>query len=184
MGDTLINVNGEDLLVSSCYIEECEFATTVYNFQVGDYHTYFVGECNVWVHNAQCGGSYEDVRKLNKEDNLGKPRKEQMDAHHMPAHDAYPDSIKNKLGTYDNRVNGPSISMDSTDHTKTYSYGRGKAAKEYRAKQKELIEKGNIQEAFNMDVADIKAKFPNKYDSSIDEAKKYLNKLLKEGKVK
>ena len=52
MGDTLISVNGEDLLVSSCYIEECEFATTVYNFQVEDYHTYFVGECAVWVHNA------------------------------------------------------------------------------------------------------------------------------------
>jgi len=40
------------LLVSSCYSEECEFATTVYNFQVEDYHTYFVGESNVWVHNA------------------------------------------------------------------------------------------------------------------------------------
>ena len=52
-GDTLISVNGEDLLVSSCYIEECEFATTVYNFQVEDYHTYFVGESNVWVHNAE-----------------------------------------------------------------------------------------------------------------------------------
>ncbi len=53
-GDTLISVNGEDLLVSSCYIEECEFATTVYNFQVEDYHTYFVGECEVWVHNRTC----------------------------------------------------------------------------------------------------------------------------------
>ena len=52
VGDTLISVNDEDLLVSSCYIEECEFATTVYNFQVEDYHTYFVGECEVWVHNA------------------------------------------------------------------------------------------------------------------------------------
>ncbi|MBQ3138778.1 MAG: hypothetical protein IJB68_04605, partial [Ruminococcus sp.] len=52
--DTLISVNGNDLLVSSCYIEECEFATTVYNFQVEDYHTYFVGECGVWVHNRTC----------------------------------------------------------------------------------------------------------------------------------
>ena len=51
-GNTLISVNGEDLIVSDCIIEECEFATTVYNFQVEDYHIYFVGECNVWVHNA------------------------------------------------------------------------------------------------------------------------------------
>ena len=52
-GDTLISVNGEDLLVPSCYIEEREH-TTVYNFQVEDYHTYFVGECGVWVHNRTC----------------------------------------------------------------------------------------------------------------------------------
>jgi hypothetical protein len=26
----------------------------VYNFQVEDYHTYYVGENGVWVHNAQC----------------------------------------------------------------------------------------------------------------------------------
>ena len=52
MGDTLISVNGNDLIVSDCIIEECENPETVYNFQVEDYHTYFVGECAVWVHNA------------------------------------------------------------------------------------------------------------------------------------
>ena len=39
VGDTLVSVNGEDLLVDDCYIEECETSTTVYNFQVEDYHT-------------------------------------------------------------------------------------------------------------------------------------------------
>src|SRR5690606_5809188 len=29
--------------------------TTVYNVEVEDFHTYFVGEGGVWVHNA-CGG--------------------------------------------------------------------------------------------------------------------------------
>ena len=52
-GDTLISVNGNDLIVSDCIIEECENPETVYNFQVEDYHTYFVGECAVWVHNAE-----------------------------------------------------------------------------------------------------------------------------------
>ena len=107
-----------------------------------------------------------------------------MDAHHMPAHNAYPDDVKNKVGTYDKKVNGPSISMDSPDHTKTSSYGRSNTAKEYRAKQNELIKEGKIQEAFNMDVDDIKSKFPGKYDSSIDEAQQCLDKLLKDGKVK
>ncbi len=56
VGDKLISVNGEDLTVDDCYIEECEVSTTVYNFQVEDYHTYFVGENKVWVHNAECIG--------------------------------------------------------------------------------------------------------------------------------
>ena len=30
-------------------------AQTVYNFEVEDYHTYFVGNSEVWVHNANCG---------------------------------------------------------------------------------------------------------------------------------
>ena len=149
-----------------------------------DFHTYYVGENCVWVHNAKCGGSYEKVKKLNKEDNCGKSRREQSDAHHMPANDAYPDDVKNKVEIYDKRVNGPSISMKSPDHTKTASYGRTKSAKEYRAKQNELIKEGKMQEAFNMDVADIKSKFPGKYDSSIEAAQQCLDKLLKDGKVK
>lgn len=53
VGDRLVSVNGEDLSVDDCYIEECDFPTTVYNFQVEDYHTYFVGQSAVWVHNAE-----------------------------------------------------------------------------------------------------------------------------------
>lgn len=53
MDDTLISVNGNDLIVSDCIIEECENPETVYNFQVEDYHTYFVGECALWVHNVE-----------------------------------------------------------------------------------------------------------------------------------
>lgn len=58
VGDKLISVNGEDLTVDDCYIEECEVSTTVYNFQVEDYHTYFVGENKVWVHNAEYGNGH------------------------------------------------------------------------------------------------------------------------------
>ena len=32
------------------------FRTTVYNIEIEDYHTYFVGEHGVWVHNANCDG--------------------------------------------------------------------------------------------------------------------------------
>ena len=30
------------------------YTTTVYNFEVEDWHTYFVGKMGVWVHNTNC----------------------------------------------------------------------------------------------------------------------------------
>ena len=67
MGDTLISVNGNDLIVSDCIIEEFENPETVYNFQVEDYHTYFVGACGIWVHNAQrCFSSSKDMYEATK----------------------------------------------------------------------------------------------------------------------
>ena len=54
VGDKLINVKGKDLIVEALEIEQCENPVTVYNFNVEDYHTYFVGENAVWVHNKNC----------------------------------------------------------------------------------------------------------------------------------
>ena len=52
IGDELLDVTGNILLVENFAIELTEKPVTVYNFQVEDFHTYFVGECGVWVHNA------------------------------------------------------------------------------------------------------------------------------------
>ena len=46
-------MNGEDLVIENFFIEEVAEPVDVYNFQVEDYHTYFVGDCAVWVHNAE-----------------------------------------------------------------------------------------------------------------------------------
>ena len=98
VGDKLISVNGEDLVIEKFFIEETAEPVDVYNLQVEDYHTYFVGDCAVWVHNAECGGSYKDVKKKNAEENHGKAKRDPKDAHHMPAHDAYPDYVKTRIG--------------------------------------------------------------------------------------
>ena len=47
-------MNGEDLVIVKFFIEETAESVSVYNFQVEDYHTYFVGESAVWVHNSEC----------------------------------------------------------------------------------------------------------------------------------
>jgi len=54
VGDKLVSVNGEDLIVEDYHIELTEEPVSVYNFQVEDFHTYFVGDCAVWVHNKNC----------------------------------------------------------------------------------------------------------------------------------
>ena len=54
VGDRLISVNGDDLLIEDYYTELTEEPVSVYNFQVENFHTYFVGDCAVWVHNKNC----------------------------------------------------------------------------------------------------------------------------------
>jgi hypothetical protein len=112
------------------------------------------------------GGSYGDVYREGEGD--------KYEVHHIPA-----DSV-----SYLERNNGPAIKMEKEDHHNTASFGSSKEAQEYRAKQKELIEQGNFEEAVQMDIDDIKEKFGNKYDDAIAEMKDYINQLKTEGKIK
>ena len=52
VGDELLDVNGNVLLVENFDVELTEEPTTVYNFQVEDLHTYHVSGFGVLVHNA------------------------------------------------------------------------------------------------------------------------------------
>ena len=51
-GDVLILVNGEHVIIEKVQHEILELPVTVYNFQVEDYHTYFVGDAGILVHNS------------------------------------------------------------------------------------------------------------------------------------
>ena len=42
------------MFVEKHRVEELDEPVDVYNFHVEDYHTYFVGESAVWVHNSEC----------------------------------------------------------------------------------------------------------------------------------
>jgi len=54
-GDILVTVNGEYVVVEMVQHELLESPTKVYNFQVEDYHTYYVSNNSVLVHNM-CSG--------------------------------------------------------------------------------------------------------------------------------
>ena len=51
-GDILVLVNGEYVVVEKVQHEILEAPVTVYNFQVEDYHTYFVTDTGILVHNV------------------------------------------------------------------------------------------------------------------------------------
>lgn len=52
--DKLVSVNGDDLFVEYVKTEELDTLIDVHNFQVEDFHTYFVGNLLSWVHNKTC----------------------------------------------------------------------------------------------------------------------------------
>ena len=58
-GDVLVLVNGEYVVVEKIQHEILEAPVTVYNFQVEDYHTYYVANAGVLVHNV-CKGNWAD----------------------------------------------------------------------------------------------------------------------------
>ena len=111
------------------------------------------------------GGSYRDVKKTSDG--------EMYEVHHMPA-----DSIS-KL----ERDDGPAIKMEKEDHRQTASCGNSREAREYREKQKELIEQGKFREALQMDIDDLHEKFGDKYDDAIAEMLEYVDQLEREGKI-
>ena len=55
-GDKILLANGEKGTVKSVDIEFLEEPVTVYNFEVKDWHCYFVGEAGVLVHTMKKGG--------------------------------------------------------------------------------------------------------------------------------
>ena len=59
-GDILVLSNGEYVVVEFVQHEILESPVEVYNFEVEDFHTYFVGEVSVLVHNG-CGTDDADV---------------------------------------------------------------------------------------------------------------------------
>ena len=71
VGDELLDVNGNVLLVENFDVELTEEPVKVYNFEVEDFHTYHVGRLGVLVHNAgkEYGKQYSpEQQKLVKEE--------------------------------------------------------------------------------------------------------------------
>ncbi len=63
-GDKVLLSDGTYGIIQTVKVETLSVPETTYNFEVEDFHTYFVGEQSVCVHNADCNISemkYEDL---------------------------------------------------------------------------------------------------------------------------
>jgi hypothetical protein len=105
---------------------------------------------------------------------MTKPVNDKKDSHHMPA-----DSISPL-----NREVSPSIQMDPRDHRRTNSYGQRPATNAVLAGQQDMIASGNFMGAQAIDVAEVMAKFPGKYDAAIAQMAAYTACLKQHGIIR
>jgi hypothetical protein len=112
--------------------------------------------------NEKAGGAYKDL-----------PARPGHEKHHVPAHDSTEIPFND----------GPCIVMDKADHRETASCGNSREAREYREKQRELINEGKFDEALQMDIDDVRSKFGDKYDEAIAQAKEYVEELKSQGRL-
>ena len=115
------------------------------------------------------GGAYKDL-KINNEKLPNSKNTTVEQRHHMPSQQA---GNKGR--------NGGAIVMKTEDHKQTASFDKRRNSSLYRKKQLTLIREGKFEEALEMDIADIKKKFGNKYDMEIEQLKDFYRK---EGKIK
>jgi hypothetical protein len=118
----------------------------------------------------RAGGSHKAVSANTKEG--------YSESAHLVAQDAYKDRIpltKNE---------GPAIYMPKEDHMRTASWGSSDKAIAWRQKQRDLVEQGKFMEAMEMDIQDIRNKFPDgRYEKGLKQALEYA-KQLDPGKLK
>jgi len=82
-GDELLDVNGNVLLVENFDVELTDEPVKVYNFKVEDFHTYFVGNCKIWVHNNDCAKKVESGEiELETKKQKGNYGEMKMDEHY------------------------------------------------------------------------------------------------------
>ncbi len=93
IGAELIDKNGNVVLVKQLYRENLgDESVKVYNFQVEDYHTYFVGLNTILVHNSNCrliqnsDGSYDADCLIRKDGHLNKEHRQMLNAKRCQMH--------------------------------------------------------------------------------------------------
>lgn len=65
-GDKLQKADGSSLTIDKVEFVKLDEPVTVYNFTVADFHTYYVTDLGIWVHNTKCGLTNSQQATINK----------------------------------------------------------------------------------------------------------------------
>lgn len=66
VGDKLQKADGSNLTIDKVEFVKLDKPVTVYNFTVADYHTYYVTDLGIWVHNTNCMFGANGVQTTSK----------------------------------------------------------------------------------------------------------------------
>ncbi|CAH1217420.1 hypothetical protein PAECIP111893_04275 [Paenibacillus plantiphilus] len=88
VGDKLQKADGSNLTIDKVEFVKLDEPVMVYNFTVADYHTYYVTDIGIWVHNTQCGvfsAINKDKRLVRAAEEMGKDATIQKEADELIA---------------------------------------------------------------------------------------------------
>ena len=94
VGDLVETTEGELLPITAVEIEYLDEPVNVYNFEVEDWHTYYVSDSGVWVHNTKCSesGSSSKIR-VDSYDNMRNDPNVTGQAHHLSQNAVFKNAI-------------------------------------------------------------------------------------------
>ena len=109
--------------VKSVNLLELDEPVEVFNFEVEDCHTYFIGKIGVLVHNADCGNSYKSLNKGNYRNNALKYNK--SDGQGLVAHHKLPQQFRTQFEARGINIDSPVYMelLDPTNHTAIHTAG-------------------------------------------------------------
>ena len=152
IGDEVYNLDGTTSTILGSEIEVLDEPILVYNLEVEDFHSYFVGCVPVLVHNYCKPYDYGDYNILDS-------RGDNLDLHHAPQGNP----AKQVINGYDYKT-GPVIALPSDVHEKlpTIKGSYNGTAKELlQFTKNQLIDAGVPSDIVNNYIDYVKIKYPN-----------------------
>ena len=125
-GDAVYTKDWNTATVNSVCLLELDEPVEVFNFEVEDFHTYFVGVCCVLVHNG-CGDSYKSLTKSNYRNNSLKYHG--SNGKNVSVHHRLPQQYRSQFEARGINIDSPVYTklLDPTKHAKVHSSGYNKS---------------------------------------------------------